>query len=116
LAGGDEPEVWGKGVTRKNEVITMRASAPPTLLDAVENYASYPFTSSSSSLRTMEIDISYPSINGSEYVIDANIKGRYNFVIEYIYIPLFYININYYFCVVRQVCVEHVLHCFVFEI
>jgi hypothetical protein len=57
-----------------------------------------------------------PSISGSEYVIDANIKGRYNFVIEYIHIPLFYININSYVCVVRQVRVARALHCFVFEI
>jgi hypothetical protein len=87
--GGYEPEVWGKGVTRKNEAIVMTASAPSMLLDAVENDASYPFIASSSSLRTMEIDMSYPSINGSEYVIDVNMKGRYNFVIEYFYIPSF---------------------------
>jgi hypothetical protein len=42
-----------------------------------------------------------PSISGRKYVIDANIKGRYNFVIEYIHIPLFFININSYVCVVR---------------
>jgi hypothetical protein len=63
-----------------------------------------------------EIDISYPSISKSEYVIDANIKGMYNFVIEYIHIYLFYININSYLCVVSEVRVTYDLHCFVFEI
>jgi hypothetical protein len=59
LVGGDEPEAWGGGVTRKNEAITMTASAPTMLLDAVEIDVSYPFIASSSSLCTMEIDMSY---------------------------------------------------------
>jgi hypothetical protein len=80
------------------------------LLDGVEIDISYPFIASSSSLCTMEIDMSYPSISGSEYVIDENIKGRNNFVTEYIHIPLFYTNINSY------LCVEHALHCFLFKI
>jgi hypothetical protein len=91
----------GRGVTRKNEEIVMTELAPTMLLDVVEIDVSYPFIASSSSLRTMEIDMPYPSISGSEYVIDANIKGMYNFVIEYIHIALFYITINSYLFVVR---------------
>jgi hypothetical protein len=41
LIGGDEPEAWGGGVTRTNAAIAMTASAPATLLDAVEIDVSY---------------------------------------------------------------------------
>jgi hypothetical protein len=87
LIGGDEPEAWGGGVKdeqgdRDDSVGTSNIAGRRGDRRVI------PFIAVSSSL-TMEIDMPYPSMSGSEYVIDADIKARYNFVLEYIHIFYF---------------------------
>jgi hypothetical protein len=71
-----------------------------------------PFIAVSSSL-TMEIDMPYPSMSGSEYVIDADIKARYNFVLEYIHI-FYYIYIYILIYVLLDSCASHMLYIVLF--